>query len=114
MGYALVFWNQDGNDGAPQTIYELLQNGDKVRQVEKLPINQVLHTLEREFEDWTHPDADSFEKEGRGAFQVATTPYLVEFNCYGMLSDDMNRLIDIMLPFGCFLYDPQTNERFAG
>ncbi len=112
MSYSLVFWNQNDDSSAPQTIYEGLQNGDKVPQVEKLPISQILQTLEQEFEDWARPDADSFEKDGSGAFQVETTPYLVEFSCYGLAAEDMNKLIDIMLPFGCSLYDPQTNERF--
>ena len=55
-----------------------------------------------------------FEKEGRGAFQIFTTPQVLRFDCYGMSEQDMNALMDVPLDFGCPLYDPQIETRFDG
>lgn len=52
------------------------------------------------------------KKEGHGAFQIFTTSQIVRFDCYGMQGADMNILIDILLDFGCPLYDPQISTRF--
>ncbi|MFZ1248897.1 MAG: hypothetical protein WAQ24_01085 [Candidatus Saccharimonadales bacterium] len=112
MSYSLVFWNQDNRDDDAQSTYEMLQKGSSLDYVKELPVRKILQTLEHEFREWDRPNSMSFEKDGKGAFQVTMTPHLVEFVCYGMLSEDMNMLIDIMLPFGCFLYDPQVNTRF--
>lgn len=64
---------------------------------------------------WTIRDAGrDFEKEGRGAFQIFTTPQVVRLDCYGMQEADLNALIDLFIAFGCPLYDPQVSTRFDG
>ncbi len=48
----------------------------------------------------------------RGAFQIFTIPQAVRFDCYGMQEADLNSLVDILIEFGCPLYDPQISTRF--
>ena len=65
------------------------------------------------FSDWNiQGGGKDFEKEGHGAFQIFTTSQIVRFDCYGMQEADMNALTDILLDFGCPLYDPQISTRF--
>ena len=81
--------------------------------LEILPINDILKKVTNTFSDWTIQDGGKdFEKEGHGAFQVFTTSQIVRFDCYGMQEADMNALMDILLDFGCPLYDPQISTRF--
>ena len=44
--------------------------------------------------------------------QIFTTSQIVRFDCYGMQEADMNALMDILIDFGCPLYDPQISTRF--
>ena len=48
----------------------------------------------------------------RGAFQIFTIPQAVRIDCYGMQEADLNSLVDILIEFGCPLYDPQISTRF--
>lgn len=87
-------------------------DGEEIDALEQLPIEEILNKLAVVFKDWTALDKNNYEKEGHGAFSIFTTLQIVRFDCYGMNGDDMNLLIDIMLDFGCPLYDPQISERF--
>ena len=52
------------------------------------------------------------DNDGEGSFNIFTTSQFVQFDCYDINKDDMNMLIDIMLEYGCRLYDPQIETRF--
>lgn len=88
--------------------------GVHVDGLEELPVSSILEQLAAAFSDWTRLSPTDYEHEDRGSFQVTTTPQSVRFDCYGMGEADLNRLIDVMLEFGCPLYDPQIAERFDG
>lgn len=66
------------------------------------------------FSDWTALDKEHYEKEGKGAFEIFTTSQIVRFDCYGMQESDMNSLMDILIDFGCPLFDPQISTGFDG
>jgi len=84
-----------------------------MEELETLPVDEILKKIAGDFSDWTiQNNGKDFEKEGHGAFQIFTTPQIVRFDCYSMQEDDMNLLMDILIEFGCPLYDPQISTRF--
>ena len=114
MSVELSFWKYKGGaaheDGK---IYELACcDGETVEGLETLPIEDILQKLASSFSDWTALDQTHYEKEGRGAFEIFTTPQIVGFACYGMQVAAKNALMDALLAFGCPLYDPQIATRF--
>ena len=87
-------------------------DGELLEELESLPIDEILNKITSVFSDWTALDKGHYEKEGRGAFEIFTTSQIVRFDCYGMQEADMNSLMDILIDFGCPLYDPQISTRF--
>lgn len=88
-------------------------DGDVMEELENLPLEEILKKVAAAFSDWTiRDDGRDFEREGHGAFQIFTTPQIVRFDCYGMQEADLNSLMDILIDFGCPLYDPQISTRF--
>lgn len=88
-------------------------DGQLREELETLPIEEILKKIYFTFSDWTVQDGGKdFTKEGHGAFQIFTTPQIVRFDCYGMPQTDINTLMDLLIDFGCPLYDPQIATRF--
>lgn len=116
MSYDIDFWKYKA--GVPHDngkVYEkVCCNGEVLEELEELPINEILKKIESAFSDWTKLDEYNYEneKEGRGAFEISVTSQTVRFDCYNMQGDDMNKLTDILIDFGCPMYDPQLPERF--
>ena len=87
--------------------------GEAMEELEILPVDEILKKVADSFSDWTIYDGGKdFEKEGHGAFQIFTTSQIVRFDCYGMQEVAINALMDILIDFGCPLYDPQISTRF--
>lgn len=78
-----------------------------------MPIENILNDLKLEFKDWTiQVGSLDFEKPtGKRAFQISFTAQFVRFD-YGMLGEDMNRIVDVMDKYDCPLYDPQVPKRY--
>lgn len=115
MSMDLSFWRyKDSIAHNNETVYQTACcNGKLMEELESLPIDKILERVVTVFSDWTIQDGGKdFEKEGHGAFQIFTTPQIVRFDCYGMQEADMNSLMDILIDFGCPLYDPQISTRF--
>ena len=114
MSMDLNFWKyKEGAVHDNNKIYELVCcDGKMVEGLEELPINEIFEKIASVFSDWNALDNKHYEKEGRGAFEIFTTPQIVRFDCYGMQEADMNALMDILIDFGCPLYDPQISTRF--
>lgn len=114
MSLDLNFWRyQDGAAHDDAKVYETACCcGETVNGLETLPIQEILREIAGRFSDWTAVSPSDYEKEGRGAFQIFTTPQVVRFDCYGMNGGDMNALMDVLAEFGCPLYDPQVSTRF--
>lgn len=117
MSMDLNFWKYRENIAHNHAeIYQgACCDGRLMEELETLPIDEILQKISSVFSDWTVQNhGKDFEKEGRGAFQIFTTSQIVRFDCYGMQENDMNALMDILIGFGCPLYDPQISERFDG
>ncbi|MCL1666565.1 hypothetical protein M2T82_00665 [Elizabethkingia ursingii] len=111
MGYDLNFWiYKKGIYLNNQEVYKKGSNGEIIEGLEELPIEQIHQEIADEFREWEMEDSDrSWENpNGKGALIMESTSQFVRFDCYGMTGDDMNRIIDVMLKFGCPLYDPPT------
>ena len=116
MSYDINFWKY--KEGVYLDNHEVYIaaccNGKTIDGLEELPVDAILDKIAEAFSDWTRLGLKDYEKEGGGSFQIYTTGQIVRFDCYNMTGDDMNRLIDVMLEFGCPLYDPQISTRFDG
>lgn len=114
MGMDLNFWKyKEEATHNNNRIYELACcDGKTVEDLESLPIDEILKRISSVFSDWTTLDKNHYEKEDSGAFEIFTTSQIVRFDCYDMQEDDMNSLMDILIDFGCPLYDPQISTRF--
>ena len=117
MGMDLDFWRYKENAARDHAkVYrQAACEGRQLEELKTLPIDEMLKKVAAVFSDWTVQNGGMlFEKEGRGAFQIFTTPQVLRFDCYGMSEQDMNALMDVPLDFGCPLYDPQIETRFDG
>lgn len=116
MSYDINFWKY--KEGVYLDNHEVYAaaccDGKTVDGLEELPIDAILQRVAKTFSSWTCLGPKDYEKEGGGSFQIYTTEQIVRFDCYYVTGDDMNRIIDIMLEFGCPLYDPQISTRFGG
>lgn len=115
MSMDLDFWKyKDKAEHDDEKVYQTACcDGEAVEELETLPVGDILKKIAEVFADWTASEGGKdFEKEGRGAFQIFTTEQVVRFDCYGMSEADMNLLVDILIDFGCPLYDPQISTRF--
>lgn len=116
MSMDLNFWKyKEGAVHDDGRVYErACCDGERMEELEGLSIKEILKKVASVFFDWTALSDSQYEKEGRGSFEIFTTPQIVRFDCYGMQEKDMNLLVDILIDFGCPLYDPQISERFDG
>ena len=89
-----------------------LSEGETLPELEDLPIADILRKIGETFSHWDALSPTDYENPNGGAFQITATPQIVRIDCYGVSGDDMNRLMDILIAFGCPLYDPQISERF--
>lgn len=117
-GYAMArdlsFWkyNKDGTFNHNE-IYRKLSDEESVECVEMLPSDEIRKLINLKFASWNRLDDNHFELNGE-AFEIMLTDQFARFDCYGMSEQNMNELIDIMLLFGCYLYDSSINVRFDG
>ena len=114
MSVDLNFWKyKQGISLNHQDVYQAACcNGEIIKGLRELPIADIIARIKEVFSHWNYQQENTFESDGTGAFEIFTTSQIIRFDCYGMDANDMNRLIDIMLKFGCPLYDPQINTRF--
>ena len=95
-----------------QEACELLAGGNAVNGLEYLPIERIKSRITDEFsQDWQKLDQVTWEHNSAG-LQLYTTSQMVCVYCSGLAGEDMNRIIDVLLEFGCPLYDPQVGQRF--
>ena len=114
MSMDLNFWKyKEGVIHDHKRIYEsACCDGETMEELEPLPLDEIFRQIASVFSDWTALDKNHYEKEGCGAFEIFTTSQIVRLDCYGMQEADMNSLMDILIDFGCPLYDPQISTRF--
>ena len=116
MSMDFNFWKyKEGAAHDNKRVYEsACCDGKIMDELESLPIEEIMNKITSVFSDWEALDETHYEneKEGKGAFEIFTTPQIVRFVCYGMQETDMNALMDILIDFGCPLYDPQIETRF--
>lgn len=115
MSMDIDFWKyKKGAIHNDTKVYETACcDGEVMDILEAIPVDDILKKITSAFSDWSMLDNGKvYEKEGHGAFQIFTTPQIVRFDCYGMQEIDINSLTDILLDFGCPMYDPQISTRF--
>lgn len=112
--YELFFWRyQDGIYLNHQLVYEALVEEEIVEGLEDLPVTVIVNRINSVFSNWEKVDENSWKNpNGKGAFQVKTTPQSIQIDCYGTEGKTMNLLVDTMEEFKCPLYDPQVPERY--
>ena len=114
MGRSMAFWKyESGVSHDDEKVYAQACEGEEgINGLQALPTADILKRIGEEFSDYEKLDEYNYES-GKGAFTVFVTGQTVIFDCvWSMGGDELNRLIDIMLGFGCPFYDPQINTRF--
>ena len=112
--YELIFWEyQEGIYLNHQEVYEAILERENVKGLDELPIAIILNRFSKIFSQWEKVDENSWKNtNGKGAFQINTTPYSVQIDCYGTEGKTMNLFVETMEEFKCPLYDPQVPERY--
>lgn len=112
--YELIFWRyQDGIYLNHHLVYEAVTEQQIVEGLENLNVTVILNRINSVFSNWEKVDENSWKNpNGKGAFQVKTTPQSIQIDCYGTEGKTMNLLVDTMEEFKCPLYDPQVPERY--
>lgn len=114
MSYDLNFWKQpSGLKIDPETVYAELCQGETVEWLEDLPIERIMARIEGSFGAGWERIGPNVWDSAEGAFEVSTTPQSFRIDCWGLTGEIMNQFIEIGIEFGCYLYDPQTNVRYA-
>lgn len=112
--YELLFWRySEGIYLNHHEVYEALIEEQEVEGLEQLPVTVILNRIGSLFSKWEKVDDNSWKnKEGKGAFQVITTPQSIRIDCYGTQGKTMDILVGALEEFKCPLYDPQVPERY--
>lgn len=112
--YELLFWKYlEGVYLNHHEVYEAIDEQQEVEGLETLPITVILNRFHTVFSNWEKVDESSWKNpNGKGAFQIKTTPQSIKLDCYGTEGKTMNLLVDTMAEFKCPLYDPQVPERY--
>jgi hypothetical protein len=112
--YELLFWiYQDGIYLNHHLVYEAIDEQQIVDGLEELPVTVILNRINSVFSNWEKVDENSWKNnEGKGAFQIKTTPQSIKIDCYGTQGKTMDLLVDTLAEFKCPLYDPQVPERY--
>ena len=127
MSYQLTFWKYnngiylDSKKVYNDSCIEYL----KVDGLSALPVDKIINDIKNRHKNWELMQESTldgekgtvytflFDKDNR-AFEAEISEQSVLFDCHGLDGDQMNELIDIMLEYGCCLYDPQTETRYDG
>jgi hypothetical protein len=112
--YELVFWQyQEGIYLNHQLVYEALLEQEMVEGLQELPVTVILNRIASVFSSWEKVDENSWKNSnGKGAFQVKTTPQSILIDCYGTEGKTMELLASTLEEFKCSCYDPQVPVRF--
>ena len=113
MGKELAFWKQNSISNNYSEIYDTLLSGQHVEFIDTIPSDDIRKRISSEFKDWVCNNKFQYEN-GKAAFDVFITDQIVRFDCYSLTYGELNKIIDIKLEYGCFLYDPDLNVRFDG
>ena len=112
--YELLFWRYlDEIYLNHHEVYEALVEKEQVDGLETLPVEVILNRIASVFSEWENVDENSCQNtQGKGAFQVISTPHSIKIDCYGTEGKTMNKLVALMEEFKCPLYDPHVPERY--
>ena len=115
MSYDLVFWKQKPDcREAPDPIFEQLADGKRVDSLELIPVEAFLGRLREAFPGITEQGGLVFWEGGdRGFFEISTSDQHVHIVCRQLMTDEVNKIIEIAHEFQWPLYDPQVGKRFA-
>ncbi len=120
MSYELIFWQQQPAARLePAEIYSALMDGDDPTGLDEIPIERLLEGLSDAFPGALRETNGEIEwlvwarREPSAILEVTWSTRHLRADCRGLENDEMNRVIDTAISYGCPLYDPQTGERFA-
>jgi hypothetical protein len=111
MARDLNFWKTSKKTEDNNAVYIALSNEEYLEYIDELPKNEIQEDFDKTFNGWEKLDDVHYEK-GKEAFELMITNQLVRVDCYGLSEISMNKIIDIMLKYGCPLYDPAIDVRF--
>lgn len=112
MSRDLSFWKaKKGTCCTNRAIYKSLSMGDNLSCIDELPSNQIIESFNKVFDEWVNHNNEYYEK-GNECFELFITEQFARVDCHEMTADSINKIIDIMLDYGCPLYDSAIDTRF--
>lgn len=111
MKRELSFWKYE-KEGVlnDEQVYVKLSEGEDVKGVEELPIEDAIKSIKAGFADWNCHE-NVLQKNDK-TIEIFTTKQFVRFDCTSLGDLDYNRIIDIMNSYGCPLYDAAISTRY--
>jgi hypothetical protein len=121
MSYDLLFWRDSSpSDDEPEWVAGELDAGRRPAHVASLPVEDVVAAIVKELGNievnrpsggpiqliWTAPDSSD-------CFICVPFDDYILLESHGATADILNRVLDVAHGFGCRLYDPQANTRYA-
>lgn len=115
MSRDLSFWKYKEEPVVKHSeVYVALSDGEEVEGIATLPTEAILKSVEQALAAWERMDKCHFRlAKTDECIELYTTSQFVRFNCYGVSEEHMNTLIDIMLKYGCRLYDSAIDTYFG-
>lgn len=120
MSYDINFWRQPaGFSLSPQETYAKLCAGEPADDLLDLPVDEINAELQQLFlhYDPTEPfplmHSPEQERDQSGSVEVFASPKHFRFDLRGEWTEAYNLLSELMSRYGCPLYDPQQDRRYA-
>lgn len=115
MSRDLSFWKYEKElELKHSEVYAALSEGEEVTGIAVLPMEDIFKSIEEALASWERMDECHFQlEETDEVIEIYTTSQFVRFDCYGVSEEHMNTLIDVMLEYGCRLYDSAIDAYFS-
>ena len=112
MSYDLAFWKTTRKMDVPNhRIYEILSDGGHVDGLCEIPCKDIIRDMQQAFADW-HVHENIYEKSDGQYFEVTCTVQFFRVDCYGVIAEELNQIIDVLAKYGCPVYDASLDVRF--
>lgn len=115
MSYDISFWKPRPDAAAdPQSIYERLSDGQRVEEIEPLPVEDIIAALGREFPTLDMGEDFPGAELPQGHMEVSHSERHFRFDFRGPETGAEKAAVwRVLSGFGCVCYDPQDGSLYT-
>ena len=115
MSFDTVFWKQKRRISAkPDAIYAALCRGKTVPEIEKLPVDEILEALKKEFAAFDPKKKEPTIEVGNGGVEVTWSDRHFRLDHAAGMTEPVGSIWRIMRDFGCVMYCSAGNKLYRG